>query len=260
MDRTVWCMEPMRPLGELAARAFGCPLLVGDAVPECDVVHVVGMIDPPEYAATLSSTRAARRRVIHWRAWDVQSLATPTVLPEAVHVADSENLRRALADAGLDATVVPWPTLDHYDLTPLPAEPVVAAYFGGTPDQFGAPVVMALEGLMPDVPFVTYMDGHHDARGMQGIVDGTRVHLRLPDYDGGAMSAKEFMEAGRRAIVTQELPFAQVVRPDDLDGIVLALREALSHDTPDEAAAEYWRKENSDARWLEQMGALLEDR
>ena len=48
------------------------------------------------------------------------------------------------------------------------------------------------------------------------------VSNRTTHHDGGCMSAREFMQAGRRAIVTSELPFARRVRPDDLNlGLVV---------------------------------------
>jgi hypothetical protein len=82
------------------------------------------------------------------------------------------------------------------------------------------------------------------------------VALRLTSHDGAAQSPREFMEAGRRAVTTCSLPFSTRVRQDDVVGICLALREALSFEYPDEAAASYYQEKNSTEHYLSELEKL----
>ncbi|GAB4278010.1 MAG: hypothetical protein Kow0056_09870 [Coriobacteriia bacterium] len=253
MDVTVWCVKQNEFFGNLAGRLLDAPVFVDEPVPECERVHILGMVDPPAYGATLEATRAARERVVHWLGPDVLRLEYPGLLPEAIHLCDSEGLRRSLFERGVDAEVVPWPAAHHFPVTPLPDAPVVAVYFGGNAMEYCARTIAVVESMMPGVEFRGFMRGQLDEDEMSELVEGSRVFLRLSHHEGGALTAREFMGAGRRAVIGQHIPYARVVHPDDLLGIVIALRECLAENEPDQEAAEYWRERNDESGFRERV-------
>ena len=252
----VWCLEPMRRFGEDLASALEWPLLVGAPVEEgTDLVYVVGMHDGPLYQVTLELTKAATRRVFHWCGADAFSLTEPAVLPEALHLCDTEAIARELGARGVDASVVMTPTRRHHDVSPLPSEGKVAVYLGGAitgtaSNEYDPQTVRAVMDLLPDVGFVTWRHGAFEDEALAQVFADSSVMLRLTAHDGGARTAREFMEAGRRVVTTERLPHARVVRRGDVVGILAATREALEASEPDAEAAGYWKAQNSVERYL----------
>lgn len=274
LDRAVWCVgkvvqsDPpyfggMTFFGSLAAKVLDAPLYAQCPVGTCDTVHIVGLYDPPNYELTLESTKLAKRRVFHWCGTDVEMLRDSSILPEATHVCDSANLRAELLEKGIDAAVVPWPTAVHAPVTPLPEQPTIAMYVGSDPVKYGAGIAQAaVDALLvefPDLRVAVYRHGQYPPEAMPDLIAQSSVYLRLTAHDGGAMSAREFMEAGRRAVVTADMPHASVVTRSDFYGVVAALRTALRATEPDLEAAAYYREFNCEERFLslmEEAGAL----
>lgn len=254
MLRTVWCARGMEHVGRAAASALGCPLLINAPVGDCDACHVVGMFDPPSYGVTLENTKRARTRVIHWCGPDVMLLPNPESLPEgAIHLCDSERLAAELAEKGVAAAIVPWPTGVHAPVSQLPAQPVVSVFLGDKPELYEASTVRAVMDALPEIRFTNYMQGSFDPDGMRLLIESTSVHLRLTQHDGSALSGREYLEAGRRVVTTQPLPFARQVPYDDLSAIVDALRSAVSEQEPDHEAAAFWRTENGPGRFRQRL-------
>lgn len=249
MRNIVWCLPGMRYFGELAASTLGWDLAVDRPTGDCDTVLIVGMYDPPTYGRTLAMTRRAKRRIIHWCGTDVLNLQDASLLPEATHLADHISLVDELHAKGVDATECMWPTRNHFEVTPLPKKPVVACYLGSNPTRYGADTLMAVEEALPEYEFIAYGFGTYTPDEMADLVRDTSVYLRLTAHDGSAASAREFMEAGRRAITTNGIPYAVRVNPNDVTGIISAVVKAAKETEPDWEAAAYWHAQNSAERY-----------
>ncbi len=263
-DIAVYCLDGMSFWGGVAASLLDCRLY--QQVPlakHYDKVLVIGMYDAPMYATTLDHTRWAKQRVIMWCGTDVQFLPYDSnlVLPEAVHLCDSEALREELWDKGIEATVVPWPAPHHFDVTPLPEQKAVAFYMGSDPEKYGWSVLRAALEVMehdyPELTVYTYGANEMPPEKLAEVVALSNVYVRLTEHDGGAMSAKEYLEAGRRVVCTADLEYASRVKHDDVVAVVSALRKALKATEPDYEAAAYWHAQNSVERWKEQVDGLV---
>jgi hypothetical protein len=240
--------------GERVATLLNARLYVDAPVGDVDNVFIVGMYDPPRYAHTIKDTARAKHRHIHWCGTDVLLLTNPELLPEATHTCDGDALREELFALGIDATVVWTPTAQRFEVRPLPPEKRVGVYIGSDARKYGASALRAVQEVMDDHEFVVY--GHGQVADMEGLMGECRAYLRLTRHDGGACSAREYMEAGRRAVITTDLPHAKRVRPDDLVQIVRAVRQATSYDEPDWDAAAFYSAANSDEAFIEGVTCL----
>ena len=256
MRNVVWCLPAMSYFGTLAKRVLGWELVVGGPVGDCDTCYIVGMYDPPTYDYTLRMTHRAKRRVIHWCGTDVQMLDDPTLFPEAEHLADHQGLVDELLAKGVEAREVMWPTNHHFEVTPLPEKPRIACYLGTDPIKYGGDIFAAIEEAMPEYDFIAYQFGEYDAEGMKRLVDESSIYIRLTAHDGSAASAREFMEAGRRAITTNGIPYAVKVNRHDLTGIIAAIRKAAKQTEPDYDAAAFWHAQNSDERYKGELDGI----
>jgi hypothetical protein len=253
----VWCMEGMAHFGRLVASVLEWDLLIDTPVPDCDTVFIVGLYDPPHYSHTLDMTKRAKRRVIQFCGSDVLFLSKPAMLPDATFTCDGDALKDELWSKGIDATVCTLPTTVHPTVTPYPEKPCVAVYFGGNATRYGSQQVAALQDVFPDVEWLTYPFGEYTAEQMPDVIARATVYLRLTEHDGGAVSSREYLEAGRRVICTADTPYATRVRHDDLTGIIIALRRALRETEPDYEAAAYYHAFNSAERFKADLGAVL---
>jgi hypothetical protein len=251
-------MGSQRFFGRIVARALGCRLFIDRPVESCDVCHVVGVIDAPTYAHTIESTSAAARLVLHWTGPDARTLFDHSRLPEATHLCESEGVRSALGEREVQAQVLPLPTWLHVPPSPLPDPPVVAAYGGARPVRYGALMVRVLwERFGGTVRFLSFTESQFADEILPEVVSRSSVFLGLKPIEDGALFAREFMEAGRRAVVTRELEFARRVDYEDLASVATALEDALAEGEPDMEAAEHWRRENSDERFVTAIEELV---
>jgi hypothetical protein len=255
--KVVWCLKSMEHFGRIVANALGWTLFVEAPVLDADVVYIIGMYDPPNYNYTLDMTKGARKRIIHWCGSDVYGLTRLDLLPEATHIAESPWLGDALRMKGLQAVHIGFPTPFIPEVTPLPKENTVAVYMGSNPARYGESTVRAIAEMMPDVQFRAYTYGTYPLDQMPRVIADTKVCLRLVYPDGSATSAREFMCAGRRAITAVPVEYATVVVPDDLPGIVSALRVALRHTEPDYDAAAFHQEYNRPERFAAEVEGLL---
>lgn len=254
----VWCVAGMVTFGKLLSESLGWPLIVESDVGTCDTVLIVGLYDAPAYEYTLKMTARAKRRIIYFCGTDVQMLTAPEALPaEATYLCETDEIARELAAKGIEASVVMFPTKMHPAATEFPAKPAVAFYQGNNPMKYGAHYVQILsEAFGDDIDIYVYGLETFDARGMQDLVDRTSVYLRLTEHDGGCASAREFMEAGRRAVITADLPHASVVSRIQPVRLLKAVREALAEREPDWDAASYYHAMNSRERFLSEFEAV----
>ncbi len=263
-DIAVYALQGMSYFGTFASRLLGCRYY--EQIPldrDFDKVLVVGMYDSPMFSTTLKHTQKAKQRIIMWCGSDVQFCPHDAglVLPEATHLCDSENLKQELWERGIDATVCPWPTANNFDVTPYPELPTIAFYQGNQPEKYGASLVTAalevIQNDKSDFGYLAYWAGEYTAEQMKDVVARSTVYVRLTEHDGGAMSAKEFLQAGRRVICSQDVKYAKRIAHDDLVGLIAALRKALKETEPDYEAAAYWKAQNSVERWKQQVGEWL---
>ena len=254
----VWCVSGMHHFGRVVSDALGWRLFVDAPVLDADTVLIIGMYDPPNYNYTLKMTQGAKKRVIFWCGSDIQALVRPDMLPDATHIAEAEWSREVLLAKGVSVDgCVTFPTSIHPKVTPLPEDDVVACYLGSNPSKYGESMLRALAELMPDVKFRAYTYGMYDSNEMLDVIADAKVYLRLVYPDGSATSAREYMEAGRRAITTVPVDYATVVKPDDLSAIASAVRRALRESEPDYEAAAYYHEFNSVERFVDDVRGLL---
>ena len=252
----VWSTRAMVTHSERIAKVLGARLFLECPVGDVDECLIVGMFDPPFYHTTLKHTSRAKKRHIHWCGTDVLLLTHPEFLPEATHSCSGEQLSRELFEHGIEAENIWTPTARRFEVRPLPPEKRVGVYLGADARKYGASAVAAVIEAMPDHEFFIYQLGQFD--DMQPVFDSCRVYLRLTRHDGDCASAREFMEAGRRAVITADLPYAKKVKSDDLVGIVRAIRKATSYEEPDYEAAAFYRAANSDEAYREAMSCQLQ--
>lgn len=258
VNNAVWCVQGMEHFGFLLSRVLGWPLYVGTSVGTVDTVIVVGLYDPPTYHTTLECTHRARRRVIYLCGSDIQMLS-PQMLPaDATYLVETDGMARELWDlAGIEARVIPFPTTHHLKATPLPERPAIAFYTGTNPAKYGSGIMEAIDAAFPDIDIYPYAYGQYDARGLQRLVDSTTVAVRLPEHDGAAATAREFLEAGRQVVCTADLPHAKRVSRLDVPAIFKAIRHALKATAPNAEAIAHYSLLNSEARFLTEIGEVL---
>lgn len=247
----------MEHFGKIVSKALGWPLFIDAPVLDADLVYIVGLYDPPNYAYSLDMTKGAKRRVIHWCGSDVYGLVRPDMLPEATHLCESEWLSEQLHFKGVDAAVCTFPTNIIPEVTPFPERDVVSVYLGSSPTRYGESTVRALADMMPDVTFHVYGFGQYTADEMHEVIAKTKVYLRLCYPDGSATSAREYMCAGRRAICAVPIAHAKRVVMDDLAGIKSAVERALRETEPDYEAAEYHQRFNNPERYAQDVRSAL---
>jgi hypothetical protein len=250
----VYCLRSMAHFGSIISEVLGARLYVETPVGNVDRVFIVGMYDMPTYSKTLADTSRAKHRHIHWCGTDVQLLTHPELLPEATHSCSGDNLKSELFEkAGIDAVVL-WEPSRPYAVNPFPSVKRVGIYLGSEPRKYGVSTLRAVVEAMKDHEFFIYR--HGDFEDMQQGIDACRAYLRLTRHDGGAMSAREYMAAGRRAVITADLPHAIRVPSDDLVKIVTAIRKATSYDEPDYEAAAFYSAANSPEAFLEAVSEV----
>lgn len=249
----VYSVAGMSRWSKTDGEILGWPVYTEAPVGDVDTCYIVGMYDAEYYDQTLANTQRARRRIIKWCGSDAMMLARPELLPEATHICDSTFLRRRLLQSGVDARVVQAATPLHPEVTPLPAEPVVGVYFGSVPENYGAGIVRFLIESMPDVKFHTYHYGQYTDEQMLDVIRATSVVLRLTSHDGSAAGTREYLEAGRWCVTTQEMPHTKQVTKTDPVGILRAVRSALKQTEPNMQAAEFYKYQNSAERFLSEF-------
>jgi hypothetical protein len=252
----VWCLSAMQYFGRLLSEALGWPLVIESPVGTCDTVLIVGMYDAPDYDFTLKCTARAKRRIIYFCGTDVEMLVAPELLPEAVYLCEADWIAAELRERGVTASVCTFPTAIHLVPTDFPEKPAVAFYGGNNPLKYGAHYLQILQDSMPDADFWNYGIDHYTPEQMQDLANRTRVYVRLTEHDGAAASAREFMEAGRRAVITADLPYAKVVSRNDPIGIVKAVRDVLNESQVDWSAAAWYHAFNSRERFLSDFEAV----
>ena len=249
----VFCTAGMQHFGKQVASILNWPLFIDTPVGHVDRVLIIGMYDPPYYGHTIEMTQFAKERVIQWCGTDVLMIVESRVLPFATHICDGENLQRELREKGIEASVVYMPTLIHPQPNkPSTGEKVLAFYSGANPEQYGASVVSAAMECLPDWKLFSYKFGQFDKEQMLEIVNECTAYIRLTKHDGGMVSAREFLEAGKPAIVTQDLKYAKVVSPDNLVQVIRAIKKAGEAGI-DMEAHEYYKEFNSTERYLNDL-------
>lgn len=253
IKNAVYCTAGMQHFGRPVAEILDWPLYVDTQVGHVDKVLIVGMYDPPFYGFTLEATKFAKERVIHWCGTDVAMLVESRALPFATHICDGEALQRELLQKGVEASVVYQPTGIHPPMLPSSTdEKVIAFYSGANAEQYGASVVTAAMECLPDWKLFSYKLGQFSPEEMLDVVKECTAYIRLTKHDGGMVSAREFLEAGKPAIVTSDLKYAKVVSPDNLTQVVKAIRDAGKAELNSEAH-EYYKWFNSPERYLEDL-------
>ena len=261
MRNVVFALPGMKYFADGIAEILGWEKMIGGYVGDCDTCLIVGMYDPPYYATTLKMTQRAKRRIIQWCGTDVLNYQPDWgTLPFAEHIAESESLHDELFAKGIESTTLTLPAFHHFPVTPLPEKKMVVCYLGNNPLAYGNDMFASLGELMGEqADFIGYMHGQYDYKGMAEMCSDSSLYLRLTEHDGGCMSAREFLEAGRPVIASSKLPFAVQVRHDDIVGLVREVRKALAIKEPNLLAHEFYKRFNSNERYLAEMKGVLGD-
>lgn len=217
---------------------------IGDQV---ENVFVVGLYDAPQYKHTFESIARAKRKHFHICGTDAMYLLGPELMPgNADFSCGSKALQDELFQKGIKAKVFPDPTKFHFDEPlPMPEQPAISMYLGFHPYKYGIRFAEAAAEILPTVKFHFYGHGTDD-EDLQKIFRKSSVHLRFTEHDGSAITAREYLEAGRYVITTVDLPHAIVVPPRFVE-IAESIEHALvqSESGPNELAAAYYREYNS---------------
>jgi hypothetical protein len=252
----VWCVAGMETFGRVISRATGWQLYVDTPVGTCDTVLIVGWYDPPHYDHTLRCTSRAKRRLAYFNGTDALHLTRPDLLPDAAFLCETPAMQSELRDKGIEAHVLMLPTQHHFTANPLPDKPAIAFYGGNQPIKYGSAYIEVLQEAFPAADVYPFAHGQYDAAMMQQLCDNTSVYVRLPEHDGGAALAREFMEGGRRVVCTADLPFATVVSRNQPQRIIRAVRDALNESQPDWEAAAHYHEVNADSIFAQSVEQL----
>jgi len=243
MRNVVWALPAMEYFAQAWGEVLGWNVIIGAPIGECDKVFVVGMYDPPLYETTLECIRDAKEVHYHFCGTDVVFFEGPRNLREGTFSADTEALVEELWTKGVKAEKFWLPPIKVYEPTPLPEGQKVACYLGTHPPKYGVSALMSLMTAMPEVQWHNYTFGEHE--DMTEVILGARACVRLTDHDGGCMSAREFMRAGRRALITADIPHAIRLNKQDIPQMVSAIRKALREPEPDMEASAYYAEQDT---------------
>jgi glycosyltransferase involved in cell wall biosynthesis/protein-L-isoaspartate O-methyltransferase len=197
-----------------------------------DMIYVVGFFG--NVAQAFKNTRAMR--VVHWIGSDILHIKNSK--PEElqwiikwldnnvdVHLCEFETTRKELEEMGIKARIVPFPPEVMYNPLPLPEKPAVACYLPYNNKAFYMPdIMMEVAKKMKDVDF--YFFGDPTMWGKKGnithlgsikllekdkVIQNTSMIVRLTPHDGLPLSVIEWLTAGREAITTVDVKYANKI-------------------------------------------------
>jgi SAM-dependent methyltransferase len=158
-----------------------------------------------------------------------------------INLCEMEATQKELADLGIKARIVPFPPQTMYEPKPLPEKFAVAVYqpYNNAPFYFPE-ITQAIAKKMPEVSFHLFGDPMHQGgnenvayygvcnkKEMEEVVDKTSMILRLTPHDGLPLSVVEWIMAGRNAITTTEIPYAESFKMDMWKGLADPTKEQL---------------------------------
>lgn len=179
------------------------------------------------------------KRIIHFIGSDLLQLSKLT-MQQLVHVrnflnscyavfTEIDQTQKELKSFGIDSEVVPFPPRKWYDVSPLPKKKSIAVYLPQNNDTFyfrntflGYGKNKGLVDLMPDVTFHVFGNpleekpvkaknykiwGYTD--GVGEIIKETQALVRITPHDGLPISVAEWIGAGRNALTTIKMPYAE---------------------------------------------------
>jgi glycosyltransferase involved in cell wall biosynthesis len=137
--------------------------------------------------------------------------------------------QKELKAFGIEADVVPFPPRKWYDEAPKPKKKAIAVYLPKDNDEFyfrhlflGYEKKKGLIHAMPDVDFHVFGNpleiGPKNADNYKNwgrvedvgkIIDSTNAIIRLTPHDGLPISIAEWISAGRNAMTTVKMPYAE---------------------------------------------------
>lgn len=217
-------------------------------------------------------TRRSAQRVMYWIGTDVANHISDerryghTALDEHVddHLAGSEPLLAELADAGIRAQLMDFPSFVARPAGALPAMPedftVVTYIPDGRADFYGGPQILELAREFPQVQFSVmggsgrWIDGGEAPANLEflgwvtdpgALYSRSSAVIRIPEHDSLGATAAEGVLFGRPVLYTQAMPFVrQVTR--DVGVLKTELADLVEqHESgrlqPDQAAADWAR-------------------
>jgi len=139
-----------------------------------------------------------------------------------------EAIQKELRNFGIKADVVPFPPRKWFDVEPLPKKKAIAIYLpeGGEGFYFrhlflGLEKEKGLIHLMPDVDFHVFGNFYETqpakaknfkiwgkVDGVGDVIKETSAIIRIVPHDGLPISVAEWIGAGRNALTTIKMPFA----------------------------------------------------
>lgn len=208
--------------------------------------HVAVFIQPAQlgnleriYNGQLPMKYFPGKKIIHWIGSDILGLAKLTA--EQLHgirkwitenvdacLCELPATQKELAAFGIEAEVVPFPPRKWFDIKPLPKKKAVAIYLPEVNQEFyfrsfflGDEKKGGLAHDMKDIDFYVfgnpkevikpakniYVMGRTEGPG--SFIYETSAIVRLTPHDGLPISVAEWIGAGRNALTTIEMPFAE---------------------------------------------------
>lgn len=187
--------------------------------------------------ATISFPLFHGKRFIHFIGSDVLALSK-IPMDQLIGIRDFINscdgvfaeipqIQKELKSFGIKSDVVPFPPRRWFDVRPLPEQKAVAVYMPQRNEDFyfrgvflGGDGKPGLIHKMKDVHFYFFgnpLDRKHPMKNVHfmgrvadvdDIIEKTRVIVRIVPHDGLPISVAEFIGAGRNALTTVKLPYA----------------------------------------------------
>lgn len=218
-------------------------------------------------------TIVGQKRIIHWIGTDIYQLqhklswvALQNVLtilnsPDMgfIHLSECEQTKKELLELGIKSRVVPLPTINQPEISPLPEEYTVGVYINPTQDMYFEDFMYEVAAAMPDIKFKFF--GNSQMRNkieknkewvgwvdMNEFLPTISSLVRLTVHDGLPMGPIEAMMAGRNCLTSLKMKHALHTKfkegsPDKRD-VIKKIREM--RDMPlNKKGSEYWKSELS---------------
>lgn len=236
------------------------------------------------------------KKLIHWVGSDVLGLAKLT--PEQLfrvktwieqnvdgNLCEFEVTQKELADFGIKSEIVPFPPRKWYDVAPLPKKKAVAIYLPEVNQEFyfhaffvGDEKHHGLAHEMKDIDFYIFGNSNEKIKpaknihimgktdGVGSFINETNAIVRLTPHDGLPISVAEWIGAGRNALTTVEMPFAEHLdllkigknkKTGELKSIVEKKIRALVAKPLNEKGAKHYRSWLNEKKYVKKINSFL---
>jgi len=197
------------------------------------------------------------KKIVHFIGSDVMQLRQKTMDELAVIrrfldscsgvLCEIEPIQKELKRFGIDADIVPFPPRKWFDVEPMPKKKAIAVYLPENGENFyfrhlflGNEGQKGLIHLMPDVDFHVFGNPYETPpakaknfkiwgkpNGVGDIIKETSAIVRITPHDGLPISVAEWIGAGRNALTTIKMPYAEHLDLSNISASGFKVRDLL---------------------------------